>query len=247
MIGIVSGAGPLAGVDVARKIIEETRAVLDQEHLPILLFSIPEQIPDRTDYLLGKVSVNPGGPIADLFLRLEQAGATVAAIACNTAHADPIFGVVRQKLAAANSHLNVLNLIEETLAEIKIRFESSSRIAVLGTNGTRQQKIYSRPLGLEGFEVLEPSPLLQEKVHGAIYHPEYGIKAQSSPVHQQAVKDLQMAMDVLLEEGAEAFLLGCTELPLAISEREYRGVPIIDPNRILARRLIAAFAPEKLR
>lgn len=246
MIGIVSGAGPLAGVDVARKIIEETRAVLDQEHLPILLFSIPEQIPDRTDYLLGKVSVNPGGPIADLFLRLEQAGATVAAIACNTAHADPIFGVVRQKLAAANSHLNVLNLIDETVSAIVSRFEPATKIAVLSTDGSRQQQLYSRPLTGAGFQVLEPEPEFQKKVHGAIYHPVHGIKAQSSPVHPRAAQDLLQAMDLLIDQGAEAILLGCTELPLAITDRLYRDVPIIDPNRLLARRLIAAYAPGKL-
>ncbi len=247
MIGIVSGAGPLAGLDVARKIIEETRAATDQEHLPVLLFSLPEQIPDRTDYLVGKVKENPGGPIADLFLRLEQAGTTVAAIACNTAHSEPIFGVVRQKLAAANSHLNVLNLIEETVSEIVSRFEPATKIAVLSTDGSRQQQLYSRPLTGAGFQVLEPEPEFQKKVHGAIYHPVHGIKAQSSLVHSQAVQDLRQAMDLLIDQGAEAILLGCTELPLAVTGQEYRGVPIIDPNRLLARRLIAAYSPRKLR
>lgn len=247
MIGIVSGAGPLAGLDVARKIIEETRALTDQEHLPVLLFSLPEQIPDRTDYLAGKVKENPGGPITDLFLRLEQAGATVAAIACNTAHSEPIFGVVRQKLAAANSHLNVLNLIEETVSEIVSHFEHATKIAVLSTDGSRQQQLYSRPLTGAGFQVLEPDDVLQKKVHGAIYHPVHGIKAQSSPVHPRAVQDLRQAMDLLIDQGAEAILLGCTELPLAISGQEYRDLPIIDPNRLLARRLIAAYTPGKLR
>lgn len=183
MIGIVSGAGPLAGLDVARKIIEETHASTDQEHLPVLLFSLPEQIPDRTDYLAGKVKENPGGAIADLFLRLEQAGATVAAIACNTAHSAPIFEVVRQKLAAANSRLKVLDLIGETVSEILSRFDPATKIAVLSTDGSRQQQLYSRPLTGAGFQVLEPDDVLQKKVHEAIYHPVHGIKAQSSPVH----------------------------------------------------------------
>src|SRR5690554_4320241 len=115
MIGIVSGAGPLAGVDVARKIIEETIAQTDQEHLPVLLFSIPAEIPDRSSFLLGRDSRNPGGPIGQLFLRLEQAGASVAAIACNTAHAEPIFAEVRESMAAGDSTLNVLHIIEETV------------------------------------------------------------------------------------------------------------------------------------
>jgi len=247
MIGIVSGAGPLAGLDVARKIIEETQATRDQEHLPVLLFSLPAQIPDRTDYLLGKVQENPGGPIADLFLRLEQAGATVAAIACNTAHSEPIFGMVRKKLSEARSQLKILNMIEETVAAIKNRFAPSAQIAILGTMGTKQHQLYTLPLLAEGYVVLEPDHSDQERVHGAIYNSVYGIKSHPSPVHKQAVKDLQQVMDVLIDQGAEAILLACTELPLALPETAYRGIPLLDPNRFLARRLIASYAPEKLK
>ena len=247
MIGILGGAGPLAGLDVARKIIEETKATRDQEHLPVLLLSLPAQIPDRTDYLLGRTQENPGGPIADLFLRLEQAGATVAAIVCNTAHSEPIFGLVRQKLNEARSQLKILNIIEEVVTVIKSRFEPAARIAVLGTMGTQQQQLYALPLLAEGYVVLEPDRIDQEKVHGAIYNSGYGIKSHSSPVHKQAVKDLQQAMDVLIDQGAEAILLACTELPLALPEPDYKGVPLLDPNRLLARKLIASYAPEKLK
>ena len=55
MIGIVGGVGPLAGLDVFKKIIEETVVQKDQEHLPVLLMSYPHLIVDRTEYLLGKV------------------------------------------------------------------------------------------------------------------------------------------------------------------------------------------------
>jgi len=41
MIGIVGGLGPLAGIDLFRKITEQTPANIDQEHLPIILFSFP--------------------------------------------------------------------------------------------------------------------------------------------------------------------------------------------------------------
>src|SRR5690554_4252839 len=248
MIGIVSGAGPLAGFDVARKIIEETVAVTDQEHLPVLVCSVPEEIPDRSSLLLGQIPDNPGRPIGDLFLRLEQAGARIAAIACNTAHAEPIFNEVRARLRAAESTLQVVNIIENTVDHIRARFEPSTvRLGVLGTNGTHKLRLYSDPLRAAGYTVLAPNDQEQKQVHGSIFNVEYGVKACSSPVDPRAVRDLEEIMDSLIEQGAELIVLGCTELPLAITAGSYRGIPLIDPNRLLARRLIKDFAPEKLR
>ena len=46
LIGIVGGVGPYAGLDLCRKIFEQTDAHRDQEHLPIALLSIPQKIKD---------------------------------------------------------------------------------------------------------------------------------------------------------------------------------------------------------
>lgn len=246
MIGIVSGAGPLAGVDVAQKIIEETIAQADQEHLPVLLMSIPADIPDRSSFLLGKNDQNPGGPIGQLFLRLEQSGATVAAIACNTAHADPIFAEARRVLSAGESTLKILHIVEETVSEIE-QFPSGTKVGILSTDGTRQLGLYKQPLEAKGYEVIETDDTQQKEIQAAIYDREFGIKAQSSPVSEQAIASLENGMEILVGQGAEVLVLGCTELPLAVTARDYKGVPIVDPNRVLARRLIASFAPEKLK
>jgi aspartate racemase len=50
----------------------------------------------------------------------------------------------------------------------------------------------------------------------------------------------------LAASGAEAVILGCTELPLAVTEAEIEGVRCIDPTRALARALIREAAPERL-
>ena len=46
MIGILGGMGPLATVDFLRKLVERTPAVRDQDHVPVVVYSVP-QIPDR--------------------------------------------------------------------------------------------------------------------------------------------------------------------------------------------------------
>ena len=95
MIGIVGGMGPLAGLDVFKKITEETPVTSDQEHAPVLLFSVPAQIPDRTEFLLGREKTNPAIAISEIILTLEKAGARVVGIPCNTAHSPRIFDVIR--------------------------------------------------------------------------------------------------------------------------------------------------------
>ena len=49
------------------------------------------------------------------------------------------------------------------------------------------------------------------------------------------------------EQGAEALILGCTEIPLALTEKSLFGVPLIDATNVLAEALVRAFAPEKLK
>lgn len=247
MIGIVGGAGPLAGVDIVKKIIEETRARKDQDHVPVLLLSVPASTPDRTQYLIGAESDNPAYPIAALFQRLEQGGAQVGAIPCNTAHADAIFGVVQQELKQAGSQLKLIHMIQENVAFIQ-RYYPGKRVGVLSTKGTRLVGIYREAFQAGSIPLVEPDADWQERIHAAIYDTDYGIKAFSSPVSAHAVAELEAAMQHLIEaQGAEVLVLGCTELPLAIPGSSYQGIPLVDPNRILARALIREIAPEKLK
>ena len=91
LIGILGGMGPQAGLDMAEKLIAMTRAECDQDHLPFILFSLPECISDRTDFLLGKTDTNPAQAIAEQFEKMADMGVTIAVMACNTAYAGPIF------------------------------------------------------------------------------------------------------------------------------------------------------------
>lgn len=227
----------MAGLDVFRKISEEIRGIRDQDHPSVLLFSLPSEIPDRTEFLLGKGSINPGYAIAEILLKMEAAGATVAGIPCNTAHAPKILEVVTQTLASRNSKLMLVHLIEETVSQISRDF-SGKNIGVLSTTGTRMTGLYRTALHQAGIEITEPETAWQERVHAAIYDESYGIKAQSCPVSEKAVSELKLAIAHLKSAGAEVILLGCTENPIAITETSIHGLPIVDANRILARRLL---------
>lgn len=248
MIGIVGGIGPYAGIDLLRNIYDHTLAKKDQDHLDTLLFSIPSKIGDRTEYLLGNAVENPGNAISKIILDLERSGATVVGIPCNTAHSDEIFSVILKELAARGSQVEVLHMINETMEAIKSHFPQYSKIGVLSTTGTYKQKLYSDALKANALSAIEPTLEMQENVvHPAIYHPDYGIKAHSDPFHPKAKENLDQAINYLKENGAEAVILGCTEIPLVITTEKVKGMVVINPTQVLARTLIQRINPKKLK
>lgn len=268
-IGVAAGVGPAAGIELLKRIVEETAADCDQEHLDVIALIRPGEIPDRTRYLrdlvkkseAGKIfgasaarppgdvpaMINPGDAIASQLLELEAAGVRIAAVPCNTAHAEPILTVILSRLAAAGSRLKFVNIIEETAAYIMETFSRIKRIGVLSTTGTRDSGVYTKALERAGFHCVVSTNMEQEGlVQPAIYDAGYGLKAKSPP-SERARQDLLEASAKLIERGAEAIVLGCTEIPLALTEKFLDDVPIIDAVRVLARALIREAAPEKLK
>lgn len=248
MIGIVGGVGPHAGVDLMKKVFDQTLAGSDQEHVDALLISQPSGIRDRTEYLLGKVEENPGKALASILLRLEDAGATVAGIPCNTAHADPIFNLILEILKETGSRIQLLNMIKETLLFMEVLAPGVKRVGVLSTTGTYRAGIYRMALSAYGYEPIMPAYDMQEAlIHPAIYDPEYGIKSLPDRIHPRAVENLDRALAWLESRGAGAVILGCTEIPLAFPSARVRGMLTIDPTVALARALLRESFPEKLK
>ena len=120
-------------------------------------------------------------------------------------------------------------------------------IGVLSTTGTWRARLYPAALEPHGYQVIVPDEALQtETIHPAIYDPGYGIKA-TGRVTAQARANLEQGLATLRQRGAGAVILGCTEMPLAFAEREFDGLPLIDPTLILARALIREVDPARLK
>jgi aspartate racemase len=240
--------GPAAGTDMASKVTEETLAGCDQGHCRLLLYSAPGDIPDRTSYLLGHSSSDPAAPIAEALVRMAGAGVTVAAIACNTAHADPIDRAVRERLKRDAPELKLLHMIDETVEALTQIAPNAAAVGILGTQGTYRFRLYENRLRKTGHAcIIPPKEIREGPLHDAIYHPEYGIKANPRHVSEQARENILIAARALRDRGAEAVILGCTELPLAVPDDTVASLPTVDPGRAAARALIRAAFPDRLR
>ncbi|MBK8902357.1 MAG: aspartate/glutamate racemase family protein [Anaerolineaceae bacterium] len=246
-IGVVGGVGPYAGIDLLGKIAAQTAVNLDQDHLTVLNWSQPGAIVDRTEFLLGQVNENPAYALAAQVMQLAAMGAGVVGIPCNTAHAPRIFKQIQAELSAANCDVLLLHMIEEVGRFLQDRLPGVKQIGVLSTTGTYRAGVYVDVLVPLGFTaVLPPFSLQTEKIHPAIYDPTYGLKA-CGVVTNQARDNLLAGTAALQAAGAEAIILGCTELPLAFGELSTAGLPLIDPTLILARALIREANPAKLK
>jgi len=236
-IGIIGGVGPFAGIDLMEKILTQTDAKSDQEHIPIVLHSFPHQIPDRSAFLLGQSLDSPLDPLLNVLESVARVGASVVGIPCNTAHVPIFFEPL--KVHAATLGINLLNMVEETVQFVKKNYPDVQRLGLLGTKGTYKSRIYEVAFARAGINLILPSSTVQtEVVHEAIYDPIWGIKAACRPVSRQAKQMLGSAMMHLKQKDADAVLLACTELPLAVDAHVLCGLEAIDPTLALARALI---------
>ncbi len=242
-IGIIGGMGPQAGLDLAAKVISETTANTDQEHLPMALLSFGHLIGDRSAYVFGDPIPNPAIAIASVARKLAQLGVEVAGIPCNSAHAPQIMNVTKEELKGVK--IRILHLIQETIRYLKQSIPDITHVAPLSTLSVHRLGLYEFALQDANFSAVMPSEDVAENlVHRAIFDHDFGIKAHSSPVTSQAKTMILDAIDHCYRKGAQAVILGCTELPLAVSAADH--VKLIDPARALARALIRETAPEKL-
>jgi aspartate racemase len=249
---IGGGVGPMAGVALHAAIIENTLAGGDRGHLDLIHVSLSAGISDRTEFLLGRDAENPALGMAKA-LALALAGIhgreAVVGVPCNTFHAPAIFGPFMEEAlrlgAAAGVKLTVLDMLGETLAYLAKAAPGAARIGLMTTTGTRRSGVYDEVLSAAGLAPLYVAEDDQELLHAAIYDPDWGIKATARP-GAKASSILRGLARGLTEAGAQAVVLGCTELPLALTETAICAIPLIDPVLALARAMIREAAPAKL-
>ena len=246
-IGVLGGLGPYAGLDLVRAVFDETRAHRDQDHLPVALLSYPGRIPDRSAWIADPSAPNPVPALLEVLRRLDDAGAAVAGIPCNTAHAPALYGRLVDGLAADGRDLRLLHIVDAIVERVRELAPDAERVGVLATDSSVQNRLHQIGLEADGRRAVVPEASVQAAVQASIFDGTWGLKAQSAPPSERARQALLDAVEHLVEAGAEAVILGCTELPLAVPEASASGVPLVNSTRALARALIRATHPDKLR
>jgi aspartate racemase len=222
LVGILGGMGPAATVDLMQKVIDATPATRDQEHVPLIVWNVP-QIHDRVAAIQDSNAPSPAPEMCRGAIALTRAGVEAIAIACNTAH----FWAGEIEAALQETGVPLIHIADTALAQLA----HEGRTMLLATEGTIQSGIYSSRAAKLGLELQIPDSAMQQAINQGIAD----IKRNNIPVAQKLLAPyLQSAQAA----GVTTFLLGCTELPLAI-----RGTPFeaksLDATETLARAIVA--------
>jgi aspartate racemase len=153
-------------------------------------------------------------------VRLERGGADFIVLCTNTMHrvADAI---------AASVSISTLHIADPTADKIKAA--GFQRIGLLGTAFTMEQDFYKGRLHEHhGLEVIVPDEDDRRIVHEIIY--KELVLGQIRPESRQAYRAI---IARLIESGAQAVILGCTEIMLLVSDED-SAVPLFDTTTIHA-------------
>ncbi len=216
-IGILGGMGPLATADLFRKIITLTDAESDNEHIEIIVEN-NTKIPDRTDYIINN-GEDPTKYMIKSAIRLEMMGVDVIVMPCNTAHYfyDEIVKYI---------DIPFMHMIVETAKQTKKLYPHIKKIGLLATKGTCKSGIYDKVFDEYNLELVKPRDEYQNYVTEIIYN----IKRGKTDID---LKNFQSVLHELKKQGAEVFILGCTELPVVFQMFNI-DEKCINPTKILA-------------
>lgn len=219
-IGILGGMGPMATADLFQKIVALTKADSDNDHIRIYIDNNP-QIPDRTTAIL-KGGKDPVPQMLDALRHLEACGADCIVMPCNTAH----YFLDRLQLETKIPFISIL----ESTAKACAAAHPGKTACILATTGTLCTGIYEKALSQEGVAYLLPGDRHREFLMDGIYRIKAGERLTDPAPFQGMLEDLQAA-------GADYFILGCTELPLAVEQLSLSG-SFVDPTLELAKAAI---------
>ena len=221
VVGILGGMGPEATVDLMRRIIANTDAKDDMDHIRCIVDNNPK-VPSRIKALFEGGGESPAPSMVDMAKRLEAWGAECLAIACNTAH--HYYPDVQRAVA-----IPVLNMIELTAVQAVRQNPGCKRVGILATPATRLTRLYSDVLDTLGVETVYPEPEFENRLLQVIK----AVKAGDTGV--QIRREFAEIVASLGKNRVDVAIIGCTELGIICEEYP---IPVIDAAEVLARELI---------
>ena len=226
-IGILGGMGPEATLDLFGKIIANTPAKRDQDHLRVVIDSNPK-VPDRTAAIMAG-GESPVPAMRAGIAALKRAGADFVVIPCVSAH----FFLDELQCEAG---LPILSMFDVTAEHIRQHHAHIRTIGMLATTGTIKGGRFRTKLEQSGAVVLTPEEPDQERAMAAIY----AIKGAAGARGREAIGvELRAVAERLIRRGAQGVVAGCTEIPLVLKPGDLE-VPVFDTLLLLARAAIAA-------
>lgn len=228
-IGLIGGMSWESTVPYYRQVNEGIKARLGGLHSArVVLYSVDfheiEQLQRDDDWDAA------GELLAEAARRLQAAGADLLVLCTNTMHK-----VVPQMEAAVS--IPLLHIADATA--VAITTAGHRTVGLLGTRFTMEQAFYRQRLqDRHGLQVLVPEAEDRRVVHDVIYD-----ELCRGVIHDRSRDAYRRIMDDLVARGAEAIILGCTEIGLLVGTQDAR-VPLFDTTALHAHAAVEAALAE---
>ncbi|EHI58682.1 MAG: aspartate/glutamate racemase family protein [Hungatella hathewayi] len=212
-LGILGGMGPESTLLYYKEIAAGYKRKDKDGNFPALTIETVNMYE-----MLGYCKAQQYDKLAEYLLRgiynLEKAGADFAILASNTPHV--VFDIIEKQ-----AHIPLLNIVEPTYQAVKA--VGIKKVVWLGTGFTMEQECFKRPFMEHGIDVVVPDERERALIDKIIAKElEFGI------VNEESKKEIDIIIQRLIkEEGIEAVIMGCTELPLMYAN-EKLPVPVFD-------------------
>lgn len=162
--------------------------------------------------------------MADIALKLEKAGADLIILSTNTMH------------LCSNAIINKTSIpflhIADTAGE-QIKKENIQKVGLLGTKFTMEKDFYKNTLkNNHNIDVLIPNLNDRNFIHETIYN-----ELVHGKINKKSKVGFIEIINKLKNEGAEGIILGCTEIPLLISQGDV-DIPVFDTTEIHANKAV---------
>jgi aspartate racemase len=196
-LGVIGGMGPLATSIFFDKVIHNTHATKDQEHIDMVILN-HATLPDRTSIVLKEDG--------DLFLQLVQrdlkllefAGVSNIVIPCNTAH------YFYDKLKNMTD-INIINMVEETIQAIITKYRSCTKVGIIATQGTVSSGIYEEYCSKYNIDLLRPDEVDQNLIMESIYNIKANEKGDVGEIRR-------IISHFITEKDCSCVIIACTEI-----------------------------------
>jgi aspartate racemase len=222
-IGLIGGMSWESTAHYYRVLNQETASRLGGLHsAPLIVHSVDfapiAEMQARGDWHAA------GEQLADIARRLEDAGAEIIGLATNTMH------IVADQITQA-VHVPFIHIADPTSEALLA--DGFRTVGLLGTNFTMEKTFYRDRLSARGLTSIIPE-VDRTNLHGIIFE-----ELCRGIVREESSRTYVTAIERLAARGAEAVILGCTEITMLIDD-SVSPLPVYDTTDLHAKALVAA-------
>lgn len=265
-IGIIGGSGPIATLDIEKKILSAnqklTNPLVDQDYFNLVVFNYSETYDRNDSVFFGKPA-----PLTQYIKYVESMSdldVDLILLACNTAH-------MYLSELCERTKIPIICMIDKTLDYFQRNFPENSKVGLISTKATQEKKLYHTLFSKNNIDIIDVLPSTQDSIMEAIYLIKAGIELtcenafientyiplevsneqvsvlKSHPYKQVLLQQkflnprfiVKEAIEELKKNGCSHIIFGCTELPLVIPYlRKDPNIHFIDPNTIIAEAIV---------